>query len=519
MPFIGPISGSNYGNMTPWGTIATGSMVATLGFSGSLTRLSDGKSAFEAGANVTITSASNGAVTIAAAAASVTVGSDGANRLMTSDGDGTFTARSTMTFDGTDLDFTPAGTFSIDGVGACNATTNGALTISGSSGLNLKSDGGTLDIETRVGAIDIDAGSTIDIDGAGGINIGKAADVAWDLDSAAVDWDASGAIAIDGTSTFSVDAVGASNVTTNGALTISGSTALNLASDSGEIDLTTRTGNIDINATAGTVDIDGGGGINIGKAADVAFDIDSAAVDWDASGAIAIDGTSTFSVDAVGASNVTTNGALTVSGSTALNLAADGGEIDITARLGAIDINATAGAITIDAGAGVSIDGAGASNLTTSSGALTLAGQSLDIDATSGAFNIAGTAASTITTSGGALTLDGETGIAIQENGTTIITIDNSRNLLIESDVNSFKTEATFSPASDNGVDLGTASLRWANIYTGDLSLNNDRGNWTIIEEETFLSLRDNNTGKRYKLLMEEITGDGSYGPGNDDVM
>tara|TARA_R110001583_G_scaffold27302_6_gene97722 strand:- start:6962 stop:8566 length:1605 start_codon:yes stop_codon:yes gene_type:complete len=45
---------------------ALGAVKATSGLSGSLTRLSDGKSFIEAGANVTVTSASNGSITIAA---------------------------------------------------------------------------------------------------------------------------------------------------------------------------------------------------------------------------------------------------------------------------------------------------------------------------------------------------------------------------------------------------------------------------------------------------------------------
>ena len=159
-------------------------------------------------------------------------------------------------------------TFSVDAVGASNVTTNGALTVSGSTGLNLKSDGGTIDIETRVGAIDIDAATTIDIDGATGINIGKNADVAVDFNSAAFDLDASGAITIDGTSTFSVDAVGASNVTTNGALTVSGSTGLNLHSDSGAIDIDSRVGAITIDSNAA--------GVSIGAAAASDFTVDGA---------------------------------------------------------------------------------------------------------------------------------------------------------------------------------------------------------------------------------------------------
>ena len=71
-------------------------------------------------------------------------------------------------------------------------------------------------------------------------------------------------------------------------------------------------------------------------------------------------------------------------------------------------------------------------------------------------------------------------------------------------------------PTGDNSLDLGSAAKRWQNVFTGDLHLANDRGDWTVIEEPEFLSLRNNSTGKRYKLSMEEITGDGSYGPGND---
>ena len=38
-------------------------------------------------------------------------------------------------------------------------------------------------------------------------------------------------------------------------------------------------------------------------------------------------------------------------------------------------------------------------------------------------------------------------------------------------------------PHSDNTVNLGSPTLRFANIYTGDLHLRNDRGDWTISAE------------------------------------
>ena len=60
-------------------------------------------------------------------------------------------------------------------------------------------------------------------------------------------------------------------------------------------------------------------------------------------------------------------------------------------------------------------------------------------------------------------------------------------------------------PTADATSDLGSATKRWNNIYTTDLHLQNDRGNWTVIEEEDYLTLRNNKTDKVYKLVMEEI--------------
>lgn len=60
-------------------------------------------------------------------------------------------------------------------------------------------------------------------------------------------------------------------------------------------------------------------------------------------------------------------------------------------------------------------------------------------------------------------------------------------------------------PDSDTTYNLGSASTRWANIYTGDLHLKNDRGDYTLIEEEGFLSIRFNKTGQRYKFLLERV--------------
>ena len=55
-------------------------------------------------------------------------------------------------------------------------------------------------------------------------------------------------------------------------------------------------------------------------------------------------------------------------------------------------------------------------------------------------------------------------------------------------------------PSADSTYNLGSTSNRWANIYTGDLHLKNERGNWTIFEEADHLRVRNNLTGKMYKM-------------------
>ena len=64
---------------------------------------------------------------------------------------------------------------------------------------------------------------------------------------------------------------------------------------------------------------------------------------------------------------------------------------------------------------------------------------------------------------------------------------------------------ASVLPSADVTHDLGSPTKRWANMYTGDLHLKNDRGDWTIIEESDFLTITNNKNGKRYKFVLQEI--------------
>jgi len=60
-------------------------------------------------------------------------------------------------------------------------------------------------------------------------------------------------------------------------------------------------------------------------------------------------------------------------------------------------------------------------------------------------------------------------------------------------------------PGTDMIYNLGSDDKRWANVHTGDLHLRNDRGNWTIIEEDNYLSIRNNKTGDMFKFVLEPI--------------
>jgi hypothetical protein len=69
-------------------------------------------------------------------------------------------------------------------------------------------------------------------------------------------------------------------------------------------------------------------------------------------------------------------------------------------------------------------------------------------------------------------------------------------------------------PNADIIYDLGSPSLRWANIYTADLQLSNEGaqndidgtwGKWTIQEGEHDLYLINRRTNKKYKFTLEEI--------------
>ncbi len=258
--------------------------------------------------------------------------------------------------------------FVIDADGAVDIDADaGALSLDGSAGINIGTEADVA-IDIDASTLDIDASGALTIDSNTSISIGSTADKPVVIESTTLDVNSSGAITIDGTSTFSIDGVGVSNITTNGALTLSGSTGLNIASDSGEIDITATKGNIDVNATVGTIDIDSAGALTIDSATSIAIgtntdkpvSIDATTFTLDANSTVAIDGAG-VSIDSTADSNITVTG--TALAPKDLDIAVVGGSTQelrlASAGTGpsALHLNATAGGVNIDAIANITLDG------------------------------------------------------------------------------------------------------------------------------------------------------------------
>ena len=86
--------------------------------------------------------------------------------------------------------------------------------------------------------------------------------------------------------------------------------------------------------------------------------------------------------------------------------------------------------------------------------------------------------------------------------------IDNALKLQIDNDGNTI-------PGADNASDLGSATKRWANIYSADLNLSNEGskndvdgtwGNYTIQEGQDDLFLINKRNGKKYMFVLKEVS-------------
>lgn len=309
--------------------------------------------------------------------------------------------------------------------------------------LTVDSEAATLVLDGHTG-VNIDASNSgkVSIDGAGGIDIGVAADVAIDVDASTFDLDASGALtmtsttmALDPSSTFDLDAAGA--ITIDGAsITLGGDSDTAFDIDTSTLDIDSS-GAVTIDSTS-TIAISGDGGATFSDDTEAIIydgsgnlDIDSVALDIDASGAVTIDSTSTILISGDGGATFSDDTeALVYDGSG--NVDFDAGTLDIDAS-GALTMTSTTMAFDpsstfdIDAAGAVTIDGSSITLGGDSDVAFDIDTSTLDIDS-SGAITIDSTAgvsvqggaASDVTTGAGALTLDGAGGVNIAGNAAEI---------------------------------------------------------------------------------------------------
>ena len=203
---------------------------------------------------------------------------------------------------------------------------------------------------------------------------------------------------------------------------------------------------------------------------------------------------------------------------------------DIILRADGADVKFASGAntpLTFSlAGGNANIQGAANQQVTIgavgSSGGMTVSGSTVTANAGVGGFVfqkdgvaelLVNAAGSTTTISGSAnqnVTLAGGTGattlemsgITTQLRGGVITMFQNGTKI---SEIATVDARTGFFPGADSSFDLGGPNRRWAHIYTGDLHLRNERGDYTLIEEPDFLSVRFNKNGKRYKFLLERV--------------
>jgi hypothetical protein len=209
------------------------------------------------------------------------------------------------------------------------------------------------------------------------------------------------------------------------------------------------------------------------------------------------------------ADTVTVNGTTTFAGAAVTTTFAGnsqvGGNLGVTGSAG-FNGNVILGDASADT---VTVNGtttfAGAAVTTTFEGDMAVNGGDMTSSATT--FNLLNANVTTLNVGGAATTV--EIGAAT---GTTSVnnnlTVDGNTTLgNASSDTVTFtsRVNSDVLPSADVTYSLGSVTNRWANIYTGDLHLKNERGDYTLIEEEDFLTIRFNKSGKRYKFMLEAV--------------
>jgi hypothetical protein len=425
------------------------------------------------------------------------------------------------------LDVAGGTVFSIDGVGASNVTTDsGNLTLSTTTA-------GNVVVQAVAGAVDIDADSgTLSLDGSGGINIGTGGYVAVDLNADTLDIDALGAVSIDslggliniGTNdndfNISIGTAGGRIVTlgntTAGQVRLKGGAAYGIALDSpgGVISLNADGSppsqtdvNFFVSGSIGSLGTAVRGTSVFGGDMMVSGTLVAIRSDDGAYPAIKIDkdysGTTTvgnYTTDSSGllidydVTGIVASGQTAIHDGIAINF--DQGSVKHVGTINStgLDLRMSGSTDGVQAMKGVAINMTGADtntgiDITVPNDGTHFIARSPDNILDFFKISVGESGATTMTTS---------------DQGATAADLT----LAVDGDIILGPAGGDVLPDADNSRSLGSASYRWANVYTGDLHLQNERGNWTVIEEENYLSLRNNKTGKKFKIMMELLPDD-----------
>jgi cytoskeletal protein CcmA (bactofilin family) len=196
------------------------------------------------------------------------------------------------------------------------------------------------------------------------------------------------------------------------------------------------------------------------------------------SGGASINGAATFSSTLGVTGNVSLTSALSVGGATTLNGATVSGAV--------LDVNAglTANEIKLDGDVAQRLYFVGSDGSIQDNAALNwdIAASRLDV---TGSLIVSSNAS-----------VDG----ALSANGNVTLGDANTDTIVFNG-----RAASDLLPSADALYNLGSPDKRWAHMYTGDLHLRNERGDYTLIEEPDFLSIRFNKSGKRYKFMLEAV--------------
>jgi len=362
-----------------------------------------------------------------------------------------------------------------------NAGIIGNLTLTGNGDFN-----GDLDVDgtTNLDAVDIDGAvdmaSTLTLAGNADFNGDLDVDGTTNLDAVDIDG------AVDMASTLTL----AGNADFNGDLDVDGTTNLDVVDIDGAVDMASNlviAGNIDAN---GNLDVDG-------------------TTDLDTTNIV---GTLTVTGD-IAADNVTVNGNTVSTSSGNLTLDSSGGTV-------AIADNATvSGDLTVTGTTTLSTKLA-SSNLANSGVSAGTYGSSTAIPIL--VVNAQGQVTSASTTAVDSTTIEQlNTSVACTDTGTNgLVTVTADGSTVAVFDQALLTVTGNIVPEADGSRDLGTNSVRWANVYaddvrTGDLHLSNEHrgvntidgtwGHYQIEEGSDDLFLKNRRTGKTYKFMLQEV--------------